>query len=169
MTLQEFINWLGDRPFYIISFFLLIPFTAFLTGLMGKNEGHLAPWKYLYAVLIYLICIPGIFSFALNIYLFLFERRSIFEWDIYTQIIPVFSMIATLLLIRNNVSFEYIPGFGRLSGLVMMIFTIIAFMWFLDRTHIIIFSYLPISTLLIIFIVFLLLVRFGWSRFFSKA
>jgi hypothetical protein len=93
----------------------------------------------LYAVLIYAVCIPCILALTLNVYLFLFERRSIFQADIFAQILLVFSMITTLLIIQKNADFEHIPGFNRISGLVMMITASIALMWFLDRTHIIIF------------------------------
>lgn len=164
MTLGQFIDFLSENPFYIISFFALLPLTAFLSGILGKNEGHETPWKYLYSTLIYLVCVPGIFSFTLNVYLFLFERQSIFEADIYTQVLPIFSMVVTLLLIRNNVSLERIPGFEKLSGLILMILVVIIFMWFIDRTRIIVFSYLSFGNLLLIFTGLLLLFRFGWSN-----
>lgn len=164
MTLGQFIDFLSENPFYIISFFAGIPLTAFLAGLFGKDEGHISPWKYLYSVLIYLVCIPGIFSFTLNVYLFLFERRSVFEADIYTQVLPIFSMIISLLLIRNNVSLDRIPGFGKISGLIFMIFSTIILMWFVDKTRIIVFSYLKFENLLMIFVGLLLVFRLGWSK-----
>jgi len=141
---------------------------AFLAGLLGKNEGHLPPWNYFYTFLIYLICIPGIFSVTLNVYLFLFERRSIFDFNIYTQILPFFSMFLTLWLIRRNVvSFDYIPGFQKLSGLVLMIFATIALMWIVDRTRIVVFSYLKFEYVLVIFALLLVLLLWGWRKLFG--
>ncbi len=169
MTLREFFQLLADNPAMIIGYFLFIPIAAFLAGWLGKNEGHLSPWKYLYSMLIYLVCIPGIFAVTLNIYLFLFEKQSIFDTDIYTQILPILSMIATLLLIRNNVNLDRIPGFGKLSGLVMMIGSILALMWIADKTRILVFSYLPFQNVILIFVVLLIAVRFGWSRLFGRA
>ena len=78
MTLGEFLEYLEHNPLYVILFALMIPITAFLAGIFGKNEGHLSPWKYLYATLVYMVCIPGIFAITLSIYLFLFEQQSIF-------------------------------------------------------------------------------------------
>ena len=164
MTLGQFIEFLSENPFYIISFFVGIPLTAFIAGLFGKGEGHISPWKYLYSVLIYLVSVPGIFSFTLNVYLFLFERRSVFEADIYTQVLPIFSMIVTLLLIRNNVSLDRIPGFDKLSGLIFMILATIILMWFVDKTRIYVFSYLKFQNLLLIFVGLLLVFRLGWSK-----
>jgi hypothetical protein len=167
MTLQEFFYFLGQSPSYILTYFSAIPLIALLANFMGKGEGHLSPWRFLYAALIYAVCIPGIFAFALNIYLFLFERRSVMESDVFSQILPIFSMIGTLLIIRQNAPFDAIPGFDKLSGLIMMISATFAFMWFLDRTHIYVVSYLPFWQVALIFLALFLIVRYGWSRFIS--
>ena len=100
MTLLDFFKLLGENPSYMLGYFGLIPLTALLAGLLGSGEGHISPWKYLYSALVYLVCIPGIFAFTLNIYLFLFERsqRSILGSDIFSQILPVISMILTLFI-----------------------------------------------------------------------
>ena len=109
------------------------------------------PWKYLYSSLIYLVCVPGIFALFLSIYVFIFERRSIFQTDIYTQVLPIVSMFATLLLIRRNVSLDLVPGFGKITGLFMMIAAAFAFFWVLDKTHIIVISFLPLWQGVLIF------------------
>lgn len=168
MTLRECIALLGENGTYVVFYFLLMPVVALIAGFMGKGEGHLSPWKYFYSTLIYAVCIPGIFAITLSVYLFLFERISIFDSNVYTQILPVISMLGTLFIIRQNVSFDDIPGFGKISGLTMMIASTILIMWFVDKTHIIVFSYLPVSTLLIIFLVLLFVIRFGWKTLLSK-
>lgn len=167
MTLREFFQMLADNHLYVIFFFTIIPFAAWLAGLLGKGEGHLAPWKFLYSTLIYLVCVPGIFAVSLDVYLFLFEKQSIFDTDIYTQILPIVSMVATLFIIRQNVDFDAIPGFDKLSGLITMIAATLAIMWFIDRTHIVVFSYLRFEVVILIFIFLLILIRFGWSRIFK--
>jgi hypothetical protein len=167
MTLQQFFDQLGQNPDNLLLFFGALPLTAFLVGLFAPNEGHLSPWKYIYSGLVYLSCIPGVFAVALNVYLFLFERRSIFDFDIYTQILPFFAMLLTLWLIRRSLPFEYIPGFQKLSGLVMMIFATLAVMWIVDRTRIMVFSYLRFEYVLVIFGVLLALMLWGWRQFFK--
>lgn len=164
MTLREFFDWLGTNPLAVVGFFLGIPLTALLAGVLGRGEGHLSPWKYLYSALVFAACIPGIFSVAMSVYLFLFERGRLMEANIFTQILPVMSMFLTLFLVRRNVDFEHIPGFDRLSSLMMMIASIIVVMWLLDRTHIVAFSYIPISTLLLVVVGLLLLFRFGMKQ-----
>lgn len=171
MTLQDFFKLLGENPNYVLTYFGLIVLTALLAGILGKGEGHLSPWRYLYAALIYLVCIPGIFAVTLNIYLFLFERnqRSILEYDILSQIVPILSMILTLFIIGRNVSFRAIPGFDKISGLMTMIAATFAFMWFLDRTHIYVFSYVPFWQAILIFLGLFLIIRLTWTRMFKTA
>jgi len=72
--------------------------------------------------------------------------------------------VVTLLLIRNNVSLDSIPGFGKLSGLVLMIFATLAIMWGLDRMRIYAIAIMPFYYLVLIFIALLAAMRIGWSR-----
>lgn len=167
MTLEEFFQKIADNPSYIVFFFTLLPLTALLAGWMGKGEGHLSPWKYLYSTLIYLVSVPGIFAVTLSVYLFLFERRSIMQTDVLVQILPIISMIATLLIIRRNVRLEYIPGFDKLSGLIVMITAALAIMWFVDRTRILVFTYIPFQYVILILIGLLVVIRLGWRRLFA--
>jgi hypothetical protein len=164
MTLGDFFTAASDQPVYIIFFFVMIPLTALLTGWLAKDEGEDSPWKYLYSAFLYLTCVPGIFAISLQIYLFLFERRSVFDMNVLLEILPVLSMLATILIVRKNVNIDRIPGFDKLSGLVMMIVAALAIMWFVDRTRIYMISFLPIQTVLLIFAGLLLMIRLGWSR-----
>ncbi|MEZ4991986.1 MAG: hypothetical protein R2824_16310 [Saprospiraceae bacterium] len=167
MTLEEFFQKIADNPAYVIFYFTIIPLTAVLAGWMGKGEGHISPWKYLYSTLIYMVSVPGIFAVTLSIYFFLFERRSIMDTDVFIQILPVISMVVTLLIIRRNVRLEHIPGFDKLSGLIMMISATLAIMWFIDRTHIIVFTHIPFMYVILIFAALLVAIRIGWKRLFA--
>lgn len=164
MTLRDFFEAASAQPIYIVFYFIMIVVVALLTGWLAKGEGEDSPWKYLYSTLLYLVCVPGLLAIGLGVYLFLFERRSIFDMNVLLEVVPVISMIATILIVRKNVDVDKIPGFDKLSGLVMMISAALAIMWFVDRVRIVIFSAMPIQYLLFIFIGLLLLIRIGWSR-----
>jgi len=166
MTLQELFDLLANNPSIILTYFFFIPLTAVIAGILGKGEGHLSPWTYLYSTLIYLVCVPAIFAITLSIYLFLFERISIFETDVYSQIVPVLSMIFTLAIIKKNVVLGEVAGFGRLSGLLMIILVTLGFMWILDRTRIFVvaFTQMPFYFVLAIFAGLFLVLRIGYLR-----
>ena len=168
MTVQDFFDACAQQPTIPIFFFTALPLTAFLAGIFGKGEGHLSPWKYLYSVLIYFAFIPGIFAITLSIYLFLFERRSIFETDIILQIMPIVVMMLTFWLIKRSVRMDQIPGFGQLSGLIVMITVLLSGMWILERTHIFVISVIPFHWFLLLFVGMIVLLRFGWKMLFEQ-
>lgn len=164
MTLGDFFRLTSENPALLMFYMIAVPLTALLAWIFGKGEGHVSPWKYLYSVLVYLTCIPGIFAITLSIYLFLFERRSILELNVYTQIVPVISMIVTLFLIRRNVSLAVVPGFGKLSGLLMMITVVIALLWILDRMRIFAITVIPFIWVLVLFLLIVLVAIVGIRR-----
>ena len=168
MTLGELIALIGENPSFIIFYFLMLPLVALLTNFMSSGEGNLSPWKFLYSAILFMVAVPGIFSVALNVYLFLFEKRSIFNTDIFTQILPVIAMVATMLIIRRNADFKEIPGSNQLSALVTMISCILIFMFILDRTRFVVFMNMPFQTAIIVFVILFVLIRVSWSRIFSK-
>src|SRR5437868_10204781 len=85
------------------------------------NNGGNPPWKYYYSVLVYLTCVPGMFAGVLSAYALFFTRENLLDVSFSVYILPIISMIVTLVLIRKSVSFEAVPGFERLSALMIMI------------------------------------------------
>ena len=168
MTLQELFLTVGENQNYAIVFFVSIPIIAFFIGLIGGTKDHLAPYKYIYSILIYLVSIPGIFAVALSIYKFLFQRGDIMQTDLLLQVLPIVSLIITVSIMRNNIKLGFIPGFDKISGLWLMLFATMFFMWLLEKIHIVVFSYLPFQYLLGIFGVLFLIIYLGWKRFFGQ-
>ncbi|MEM9526928.1 MAG: hypothetical protein AAGA31_09985 [Bacteroidota bacterium] len=164
MTLNDLFQYALDHPANVLFYFALIPFAALLAGWMEREEGHLPPWNYLYSTLVYLVAVPAILSVAYSVYKWLFERASILDANLMLQVLPIVSMFLTFFIIKRQVRVEDLPGFGRLGGLVMMISAAIIIMWFIDRVRIVVFSYMPIQYLLLIFLVLLAFIRFGWRR-----
>lgn len=169
MTLQEFFDFLSDNPIWILSYFLLVPLAAWVTNRLSGSRGLQNPWDVVYSVLVFMVAIPGLLAVAFNVYLFLFERRSIFQTNIITQLAPIVSFIATLVIIRKNVVLEHIPGFGKVSSLVVMIFAALGVMWVLDRTRIffVALTFMPFQYVLLLFIGVLVFIRFSWKRLFK--
>lgn len=166
MSLNDVFNSLEQNPLPILLFFIAMPLIAWIMGAAVQDGQSNTMGRYLYAVLVYAVCIPGIFAVTLNMYLFLFERQSIWKADLLLQFLPILSMILTLILIKSKISFDLIPGFGKIAGFLTLIGALIGIMWFLDRVRLIAFAYVPFSALLIGFVLTLLLIRFAWSKLF---
>ncbi len=168
MTLGEFLKALSDNPSILCFLYVAVPLTALLASIFGRNEGAKSPWKELYTFLVYTTSIPGIFAITLNVYLFLFERQPILETNIFTQIFPILSMALTLWLVRRNISFEDIPGFDKLSGLILILTAVIIFMWIMEKTQIFAITVIPFTYFILLFIVLLVFIRIGWNKMYSK-
>ncbi len=164
MTLGEFFNWTDLHPTLLLIYFIGVPFIALLSGLFSKGEGHLSPWKYLYSILIYMVSIPGIFAITLSIYFFLFERRSIMDMNLSTQVLPVLSMIATILIIRRHVDLDLVPGFDKISGLILIIATLMCLMWIIDKTRIYSITFMPFYVVILILLAGFFVIRLGLKK-----
>ena len=167
MTLGDFLNYIGDNPYYIIFYFFAIPFAAFLANIFGKDEGHLSPWCVFYSVLIYLVVVPGIFSIILNLYHLLFERQSIYQTNIFAQILPIVSMALTIFLIKKNVDFAQIPGFGKMTNLLSIIAGSMVILFVLEKMRIIVFSYIPFIWFIVVLVLLFVGIRYGTKRLFK--
>ena len=164
MTLGQFLQLLADNPTVPLFFYIALPLTAFLASIFGKGEGHVSPWKYMYTIVVYMACIPGIFAFTLNIYLLLFERRSILDTDIFTQILPIVCMVITMWLVKRNVDYDDIPGFGKLSGLILMLTGLITLLWICEKMRIFAITIIPFHYFIILFIILIIGVTTGWKK-----
>ncbi len=168
MTLGEFFDYLSANPFLVLYYSLAIPIIAGVVTLVAGEDGKESPWKYIYSTLIFLVCIPGVLAFFLNIYLFLFEKQAILDTNLYTQVLPIILMVGTLLIIRSKTAFCDIPGFEKLSGMMLIMSALIVVMWFVDRTHIIAISFIPIHYLLILFVALFFVIKYGAKKILDK-
>jgi hypothetical protein len=166
MTLSQLFSYISQHPWPAAFYFILLPFVTWFIGIVATGSKDVKFWSYIYAVLVYAVCIPGVFAVTLNIYLFLFERQSIWEANIILQYLPILSMAISLILIKNKIPFKLIPGFGKISGFLTLIAALIGVMWFFDRIRLVAFTYVPFSVILTGFILTLLAIRFAWSKLF---
>ncbi|MDB6123387.1 MAG: hypothetical protein JWQ71_2380 [Pedosphaera sp.] len=140
MTTRELIQASDRQPAVLAGLFIAVPVVAFLCGRLHKpGNGGNAPYKYIYSVLVYLTCLPGIFAAMLTAYALFFSRENMLDVNLLIYILPVISMVVTLVLIRKRVSFDQVPGFDRLSGLMVMIACTFGIILALDKTRIFVF------------------------------
>ncbi|WP_019987088.1 hypothetical protein [Rudanella lutea] len=167
MTLSDFFNYITAHSGVAVLFLVAVPAVTFLINLWsGTTAEEIWRWRYVYAVLVYAAAIPGIFAVTLNIYLFLFERQSIWTMNLALQVLPILTMVGTLMLIRQKIPFAYVPGFGKLSGFLTLIAALIGLMWFFDRLRLVAFTYVPFVYIVVGFVLVLVLIRFAWSKMF---
>ena len=137
MTIRDLTEFAGDYPLLLIGVFVALPLAALLLGrIHGPDRGGAFPWKYFYSVLVYLACVPGMFSAILIGYALFFTKENLQDVNLLVYVLPWVSMIVTLIFIRKTVSFELIPGFNRLSGLMVMLGCSFAIALAIQKTNI---------------------------------
>ena len=107
--MRDLLIYVGNHPASVVLYFAVLPIAALLLAWIAGVEGRNSPWNYFYSAIIYLSAVPGIFALSLNVYIFLFERGSIMNLDVYTQLLPILSMILTLGLVRRNADLSHVP------------------------------------------------------------
>src|SRR5262245_29948322 len=121
MTIRDLIHWAGDYPWLLLIAFAALPVLAWLLRLgHGPGNGARAPWKYASAVLVYLVCVPGMCSAVLTAYALFFRNENLLDANLLVYVLPIVSMTVTLVFVHKNVGFEAVPGFDRLWGLMVM-------------------------------------------------
>jgi hypothetical protein len=166
MTLRDLLQYAENDPKLILAYFLFWPMLSFLLFALIKDSNKAYRINWLFSIICFLVVLPGIFTLNLNIYLFLFERQSIWDLNLVTQVLPIVSMITSLFFVKKTLAFDYIPGFEKLSSISALIFGIMALLWVVDKTHIFAFSMIPFSVIIIGFVALILLVKFGFKRLF---
>ncbi len=122
MTTRDLIQLAGQHSIALLVTFVIPSVLAWLVGrLHGQEQGKLAPWKYVYSVLVYVTCVPGMFAGVITAYTLFFSGENLLDANPLVYFLPIGAMIATLVLIRKKVSFDDVPGFDRLSGLMVMV------------------------------------------------
>lgn len=122
VTLRELIAAADSlRVPLLVGFAAVVIVTALIGALHGKGRGGRAPWRYLYAVLVYAACVPGTFAAVLVLYSLFFSGEDLLDVNVVIYLVPIAAMVATLGVMRRNVDFDSVPGFNRLTGLMTML------------------------------------------------
>ena len=122
MTIQELLQHAGRYPWALLGVFVSVPVVTWVVGRLHRRErGGATPWKYIYATLVYISCVPGLFAAVVTGYMLFFTSANLLEVNALVYLLPAASMVVTLILLGKNVDFDAVPGFHRLSGLMTLI------------------------------------------------
>ena len=164
MTVQDFINWFGNNPNVVLSYFCVIVMIALL-GLLFVNQSNFkSPINYAYTLLIYAVTIPGLLALILLLYSFFFLKTNLLQLDLIAYFVPLLAMIVTLVIVNRTISMKQIPGFDKLSGLFLMIMITFIITYILQRMFFGVFFVGRFQYLVGFFLLLLIGVRIAWSR-----
>jgi len=164
MTVQDFINWFGKNPNLILGYFAVIIAFSLIGLLYVKQSNFKPPINYFYGILIYAVTIPGLLALVLLLYSFFFLKTNLLQLDLVTYFVPLVSMIITLVIINKTIPMSRIPGFGKLSGLFIMIMITFIITYVLQRMFFGVFFVGRFQYLIIFFLALLLGLKVAWDR-----
>ncbi len=137
MTVMDLINQLGQFNYLLLACLILLPILTFLYWrFISDFEGNEDPHRYVYATIVYLACIPGIFASVLTAYTLFFINGNLLEVNLIIYFLPILSMFATLAMVSKAANLERLPGFGRLRGLMTLLALTFLIAFFMIRFRI---------------------------------
>ena len=147
---------------------LLLPVATWVGGTIAKRVSEATAAKFL-SVPIYLAVVPGTCCTLVVAYLLLIARVNILrEIDLLLCAGPIISMIVTLVVISKIASFDDIPGFDRLSGLIIMVSVAFTIVYILSRLRFFVVFFASFTTLIILFVILLIILNVGLSKLKGK-
>lgn len=167
MTLQELAGLAGSHPSAVSLYFLAPPALIWLvTRLRGGASPGGTPWRWLYSAALYAVSIPGLLAILMAAEQLI--RGGLMQMDLLLHLLPLASLVITLLLFWNLPNPESIPGFRRVSGFLGLFLLTAVAGFLLMRTRIWIMLGGGTGTLLILIGVLLLLFWWAGNRAFSE-
>lgn len=164
MTIQELAAFASESPALVGGVLAAPPLLALLAALPGRDPMGESPRRYLFSLLIYLVCIPGILAVVTTGYIVFFQNMNLLELDLLFYFGPIATMVATLALIKRTTELDRVPGFGRIGGMMVMMTAAFAAAFILQRTHIWVVFGGGLGSLLILGLGLYLLITVGWRR-----
>jgi len=169
MTLQQLFGQMTADPLPIIFYFLAIPILAVALNWVTKDEAHQSPWKYVYSTLVFMVCVPGTFSVVLCVYSMFFSPSSMLNVNALVYFLPIVSMIATVMIVTRNIQMKAVPGFDKLSGLVVLLAVTFIFILLIQKMRIFTVFFGSIWHLAGLFLILFVVMRIAWLKFMSSS
>jgi hypothetical protein len=135
VTINDLLLIAGEHSWLILAYFVVPPLITFGTGRLHRTrrDGARGPYGAIYCLVIYLVSVPGTLAAVLTGYGLFFLRADLRNVPVAVYFLPIASMLATWTLMRRQVDLDDVPGFGRLSALLLLIAVCFAVAFLLNR------------------------------------
>lgn len=169
MTLAELVAHAGRDPTPLALLLTLPPAFALLARLGGPDPAGTSPRRHLFAVLVYLACIPGIMATVLTGYM-LYLGANLLELNVLVFFAPIVTMAATLMFITRTTPLDRVPGFDRIGGLMLMLAASFILALIIAKTRIWVVFSGGLGALLVLGLVLFVAIRVGaWKLMGGRA
>lgn len=91
-------------------------------------------------------------------------QQLVKQADIFLLVLPLYHLSASLWLSQQRMPLQQIPAFRTLQGITMMGCVYLVFSWMASRIYIVLFSYMPFNSFLLILAVLLGIGYMGYRK-----
>ena len=163
-SLLEILQRLMPRRREAAIFFASLPILTYIGGRLLRGISPKACGRFL-TVPIHLTVLPGICMSLVVAYLMLFAGENLLtKYDAILLFGPILCMAATLTAAWKVQPFDEIPGFDRLSGLMLTAGAAFLIAYLLSRLTFRIFFFTPMVSLVVLFLVLFGLLKLGTAK-----
>lgn len=163
MSIQELFSYLGPFSKLISIYFLVVPMGAWFLSYWHKKS----PQKILaisLSSLVYCVSIPAIFALILLSYSLFFTRQNLLEVNVLVYFLPIISMLLSLFVISRYVLLKTLPGYKRMSGLMVLISIVFILLIVLYKMRILIGFFGSLPSLVIIAVILFFILKWAIKR-----
>ncbi len=141
-----------------------LPLVSWFGGVLIKKISPKTAANFL-SIPVYLAVLPGICTSVALGYLMFFSRTNILkEVDVLLVGGPIICMVATLFAISRVLCFDRIPGFDRLSGLMITVGVAFGAALFISKLRFFVGFFASFTTLIGLFLVLFAVLMMGLSK-----
>jgi hypothetical protein len=125
MTIEDFLTYITNDKAGLFLFFILLPIVTIIITIISAGRSLEKPYSYLFSILLFVVCIPGVLSITLWVYSMFFERKAIWELPFFVYYLPVIVMaVCIYILKKKRIPIRRLPWSGELyEFLVLLIIT----------------------------------------------
>ena len=168
MSVNQFLEYLSQYQLHLGAVLVGIPLFCLLLNQTQTKASVRKPVHYVYSTAIFATAIPGLFAAIIVFYSLFFIKANLLNSNVILYFLPIISMAATFLIVGRRVGFDILPGFQRLSGLMMLLGIICLLVFFLYRLRFIIGFFASIEQLLVIGVILYAIAKVGLAKLKGK-
>ncbi len=163
MTIQNLIDWFSNHEYAILGYYVSLLLLAILLTLIVK-ESNFKQLRYVMSVVVFGVTVPGILALLLTLYSLLIIRTSLLNVSVISYFVPIITMVAVLIILSRKVSMSKIPGFDKLSSLMLIIGICFGIIFVLQRTYFGVLFLGSFTHIIAVFVVLFIILRIAWAR-----
>lgn len=164
MSIQDIISWFNTHQSAVLYYYIAVIALAIISNLI-VNTKNISAVKYVMSFLVYTVSIPGVLAVFLLLYNILFIRSNVLDLGLVTYFLPIIAMVIVLLILNRKIKMSKLPGFTRLSSLIVIIGISFLLLFVLQRSYFGVLFLGGFTQLLLVFAVIMAILGLAWKKF----